>query len=202
MPTYEINNWAHFVLCSNSGLALRIEREDRRFLVPTVTEQKQPPEFWEKLHNWLESGGYAIIAQWARDFVGAPNAAVRASADAPGTLRKGQMIEDSRSIEERLVIDLAVAVLASAEAGQGHIVLAECDVTAWLRVCASAAHRKGAEAQAPSIRQWLQEGGLFMSDRLTIDRRKQRAFGTFPLEGRGWTELSRFRTDPGDFKTM
>ena len=201
MPSYEIQNWAHFILCSNSPLALRIEADDRRFLVPLVTEEKQNAEFWEQLHAWLECDGYACIAQWADDFVSS-HEVVRASADAPLTKRKGQMIEDSRSLAERLVRDLAAAAFSKAEASGGQVVLSEGDVGQWLTRQAADTLRKAVEVPPYTIRRWLGEAGMNISDRLTIDGRKQHAAGTMPLAGKGWSNLVLFRVRPEDLDKM
>lgn len=38
VPQYPMENWAHFIACSNSDAALHLDNEDRRWLVPTVRD--------------------------------------------------------------------------------------------------------------------------------------------------------------------
>lgn len=89
----DISNYAHFCLFSNSMSALKIDSKDRRIFAPRVTETRWPDEKWKEFHNWLSSGGYQIIAQWARDF----GDYVTAGERAPMTANKQEMIDAARS---------------------------------------------------------------------------------------------------------
>lgn len=53
MPSYPVRNWAHVALCSNSDLALLMDEQDRRFLVPTLTAERQPPRYIATLRESL-----------------------------------------------------------------------------------------------------------------------------------------------------
>jgi hypothetical protein len=95
VPGYEVKNWAHFVLCSNSPTPLAVEENDRRLFIPEVTDEKKDAEWWHAFHLWYEVEGPAIVAAWAEAFVNAHGAVPKG--DAPWSDRKGEMIEDSRS---------------------------------------------------------------------------------------------------------
>lgn len=69
MRGYTVDNWAHVVACSNSFRALKIDTDDRRWLIPEVVEETQPEEYWISLNEWLASGGLHHIKQWAEDYV-------------------------------------------------------------------------------------------------------------------------------------
>jgi hypothetical protein len=97
VKTYAVNNWAHFVLCSNAEVPISVEMEDRRFLMPKVTEQKRGGSYWSEFYRWLAQGGFALIAGWADEFVALPGNAVVEGETAPETARKTALIEDSRS---------------------------------------------------------------------------------------------------------
>lgn len=101
-----IENYAHFYCCSNSLGALAIEGTDRRWYVPTLTEDKRPVDEWQKFFDWLNSGGYSIIAYWAQAF----GDYVMPGEPAPRSIRKDQMIYESRSVAEREVVDLVESV--------------------------------------------------------------------------------------------
>lgn len=204
VPSYTVRNWAHFILCSNSELALRIDQNDRRFLVPRVTEDKHPPndtQFWARFHEWLACGGYGAIAHWADEFV-ATEGTVRAGEAAPMSLRKQQLIEDSRSAEERLTRDLAAAALARAASAGQPVVLVEEDVVRWVR--SSAGDRKtGNEVPPLVIRGWLRGAGLhLLGDRPKVGGKRQHVFATKQIGGDGWPAWAIYRVQPDDLAEL
>lgn len=90
---HTLQNWAHIFATSNSLKALKMDDKDRRWFIPTVTEEKWPPQKFAELYDWLETGGYAHVLHWAEnygDYVGPGEAA-------PNSRRKIQMVEESRS---------------------------------------------------------------------------------------------------------
>ena len=103
---YEIDNWLHIIACSDSTRALHIDLEDRRWLVPTVSEQPRPPEEWTELYAWLEGEGPGIILGWARDYVADGNY-VRTGEHAPRSMRKAQIAEKSQSDGAKLAVEFA-----------------------------------------------------------------------------------------------
>lgn len=94
--TYEIESWLHIFACSNSMRALKMSMDDRRWLVPRVTENKKPHEYWVNLNGWLATGGLGIIKYWARQFI-EKHGPVYPGQDAPSTDAKTEMIEESYS---------------------------------------------------------------------------------------------------------
>ena len=198
MPSYPVRNWAHVALCSNSDLALLMDEQDRRFLVPTLTEQRQPASYWAEFHEWLAGEGLGVIRRWAEEFVKHPGHAVGPADHAPMSGRKRQMIEDSRSPEERLVFDLAAAALGRAADGGRPVVLAEMDVADWLQ------RRPGArEFKANIVRKWLRTADLHVSpSRLKVDGTMQHVSGTLSLDGKGWPELAAYRVRADDLGGM
>jgi hypothetical protein len=68
MATYTLPNWTHYYLCSNSKAALKIDNDDRRWLVPTITEEPKGLEYFQQFYGWLRASGLAHIAWWAATF--------------------------------------------------------------------------------------------------------------------------------------
>jgi hypothetical protein len=132
---YNIANWAHFVLMSNSRLPLFVEEQDRRWLVPEVTEAVKPPEYWAALHRWLQDGGLAIIAHWAERFmVSNKRRAVKVGAHAPRTAAKEKMIEASRSGAERQLREISEFLLDLGKADPPQrVILPIAVLMAWFR---------------------------------------------------------------------
>jgi hypothetical protein len=94
--TYEIENWVHVFACSNSTRALRLSADDRRWLVPKVTEVKQELGYWAKLNDWIDNGGLSIIFNWAKEFV-LDNHYVMPGETAPRTDAKDEMVDEGKS---------------------------------------------------------------------------------------------------------
>lgn len=129
VPEYDLINWAHFIACSNSEAALHLDDEDRRWLVPTVTESTKPPEWWREFHAWLGAGGLGIIVQWAEQTV-ANCGDVRTGDHAPMSSRKRALIEGSRSDGERLAIELGEHLISIGQP----VILRTRDIRAWIAV--------------------------------------------------------------------
>ena len=100
-----MENWAAFILASNSPAALYLDSEDRRTLVPTVTEKTKPVEWWVAFYQWLEGDGAGIILKWAQDYV-AETGFVRTGDRAPMSTAKQAIIEGSRSEGIQIAHDL------------------------------------------------------------------------------------------------
>lgn len=88
-----IDNFAHFLACSNSINALRLDERDRRWFVPKITESRLKDEEYDSFVAWLHSGGLSIIRHWAENF----DDYVTRSEKSPNSIRKDEMIEDSKS---------------------------------------------------------------------------------------------------------
>jgi hypothetical protein len=107
---YELSNWAHFVLSSNSEHALRLVKGDRRWFVPKVSMAKQEVNYWVALNDWFVNGGLEIIHQWACDYV-AEHGHVGPGDEAPTSEAKDELIKVSRSEGMQMVLDLGEAAM-------------------------------------------------------------------------------------------
>jgi hypothetical protein len=167
-PAYEIENWAHFIVCSNSKVPLFMDSKDRRWFIPEVTEAEQPREYWEALHRWLANGGLGIIAHWAERFVASKRGHVRTGEHAPPSAAKAALVEASLSDEMRLIRDVAEE-LASRPA---RILVTLDQVRDWLARQPSLQGRKRISGQ--SVQHALRGAGLTVwgrGDRSGEDRR-------------------------------
>jgi hypothetical protein len=76
---------------------LKLSLDDRRWLVPKVTEEKANPGFWKELNDWLtKQGGLGIITWWAKEFL-RDKLEVKAGENAPDSAAKRAMIFDNLS---------------------------------------------------------------------------------------------------------
>ena len=165
-PEYEVDNWAAFLAASNSTRALHMAWEDRRWFVPGITEKKKPHSYWVAFNEWLSGDGLSIILHYLTEFAEEPDGYVLPGTDAPTTMAKMDLIEESMSEGQRLVLDLAQL---AAERGQGanpeKIVLTDRAVLEWV------ARKRGIEKDHPhmeglaTIASCLKKGGLTMVDR-------------------------------------
>jgi len=103
---FDQTNWTHIAASSNSKRALKIAFDDRRWLIPRVTEEAAPPEFWRGFNEWLETGGLEIIAYWASERVKQPESLVRPGMEAPITEAKRESVYEAMSDGERAIFDL------------------------------------------------------------------------------------------------
>jgi hypothetical protein len=107
---YQIENWLHMLACSNSPRALQVSMDDRRWLVPRVTDLKKPLAFWAELNDWLENGhGLLQIKRWANEFLKTHEPVAR-GADAPWTSAKSEMVEDAYSPGMEIVKQVLEAI--------------------------------------------------------------------------------------------
>jgi len=124
-PQYTAENWCHFLACSNSMRALKMEGDDRRWFYPEVTEVPMSKAEFGKFREWIEQGGLSIIRHWADNFGNYVMPADRA----PMTERKREMIEGSRSEAQGEAAAIASMVLDR----DGPCGVAMKDVFAWCR---------------------------------------------------------------------
>jgi hypothetical protein len=124
-PQYTTENWCHFMACSNSMRALKMESDDRRWFYPELTELPWPKEKFNSFRSWLEQGGLSIIRHWAENY----GDYVMPSDRAPMTERKLEMIEGSRSEAQSEAAAMATMIKDfGCEAG-----VSMKDVVAWCR---------------------------------------------------------------------
>jgi hypothetical protein len=109
MNPYVIDNWAHFAVCTNFPKALILAREgERRWLVPTVTEEKLPWEKARRFRDYLKSGGLEAILDRAKR----RNDYINEGEEAPETVGKAMMREAQLSDHMLEARELAVGLAA------------------------------------------------------------------------------------------
>lgn len=199
-PAYEIENWAHFVVSSNSKVPLFMDSKDRRWFIPEVTEAVKPREYWEALHRWLANGGLGIILHWAERFVASKRGAVRKGEHAPASAAKSALVEASLSDEMRLIRDVAEELSQRGRADPPERVLFTLDhFREWLAAQASLQGRKRMSGQA--VQNALRNAGLIVrsrndrtgvDERVKVDGRNRAVVLNFePGAGEKWPELVR-----------
>ena len=105
-PTYNQDSWLHVMASSNDNKALKLDRHDRRWLIPKVSEKVLDPAFAHDFVWWLKGPGLPAILAHAHAWFEHDGAeAVRPGAHAPDTSARRAMIEDSLSPGQRLVRD-------------------------------------------------------------------------------------------------
>ena len=103
---YEIQNWVHVVAFSNSSKCLKLSADDRRWLVPRMTETKPHPDFFKEIYPWLErDGGLGKVKAWAADYI-RQHGWVQPGDEAPSTEAKKELIREQYSEQERLLVHL------------------------------------------------------------------------------------------------
>jgi hypothetical protein len=160
LPAYTIENWAHFIACSNSLRAIHLDDDDRRFLVPRVTELLRPPEYWNTLHTWLGGDGPGIVVYWLGEKLDADSGfAVGPGEHAPTTARKEEVIADTRSPGQQFAYDLAAIARdlkalnpATNKDEPARAVLAVHDVRHWSRTSAGSPATTTASRRRPPSR--------------------------------------------------
>ena len=104
---HEVTNWVHVVASSNSFRALRMREEDRRWLIPEVTETTKDREWFKDFNEWLLSGGLEAIKHWAENFDGDY---VLTGDHAPITNNKRKIIDETMTPGQKLAKDLGEAL--------------------------------------------------------------------------------------------
>jgi len=112
---YNAPNWIHIIASSNSMRALKLDLEDRRWFIPTVTEQRWPDKRFIDLHKWLKGGGLKFIHQWAKDFEDESGLSyVGTEEHAPMTTRKREVIDEGKS-EYMLLAEYVIEAIANSD---------------------------------------------------------------------------------------
>jgi hypothetical protein len=102
---YVIDNWLHLFACSNDKRALKMTSDDRRWLVPRVTEKKLEALYWDRLRRWLETdNGLGKIKHWFREWVRRHGPVVKGK-EAPWSDAKLEVIEEGYTLGQIMVRD-------------------------------------------------------------------------------------------------
>jgi len=105
MAEYQIENWLHIFACSNSKRALKLDDQDRRWLVPAIGDDKRNAIYWQEFNHWLtQEGGLCIIKGWAEKFV-QEHGTVMPGQSAPKTVAKDEVVREGWSPGQIWVAD-------------------------------------------------------------------------------------------------
>lgn len=99
VPEYTVANWAHFFTCSNSDRPMKIDKHDRRWFFPTVTDAPWSDKKFTEFYEWIEGGGLRIIKHWAERY----GDYVKEGQIAPRTQRKDDLIAESLGEEFKML---------------------------------------------------------------------------------------------------
>lgn len=117
LSPYEIDNWMHIIACSNNFNALKLTSDDRRWLIPKVTEGKQSQQFWTTFYHWLsDENGLGIIIHWAKEFL-ETHLPVKAGEPAPWSTTKMTVVEEGYTMGIQLVTNILEAIKQSVDNG-------------------------------------------------------------------------------------
>jgi hypothetical protein len=111
LKPYTVSNYVHAYACSNSLLALHIDDKDRRWFVPTVTEELKDNAYWNDLHEWLRGDGLGIIYGYFLKLAKDEANLVGTGERAPSSAAKNEMIAESMSPSERIAFDLGEVIV-------------------------------------------------------------------------------------------
>ncbi len=188
---YELPNWAHFLACSNSKRALAIEDTDRRWLVPTVTEDVWAQNKWDAFYGWLAGDGLSIVRRWAGEF--AARHAVKAGERAPTTSAKQALILDTMGEGRRLVMEFGEELVERSRSGE-KLALFLHDVREWLAAEKGSADKlEGERVIADTLRK---VGGLHFlhrDKRPSVSGVKRAVLVNFDPGDLPWSEIKLLR---------
>lgn len=190
-----MRNWASILASSNSLACLHVVGEDRRWLIPEVTETTRPPAYWKDFYGWLYGDGFGIILRWAQTF----GDYVARGEHAPMTRRKRQMAEESMSEGQRLVYNLALAMVEAGREGR-KLLVTDHSVDLWVR----ATLPQGEKAPKKlTLRKAMKLEGVHITHnewRVSVPGAGYcYVLSNFDLERETrWDELRRFAVDPRD----
>jgi hypothetical protein len=108
---YTISNWLHIIACSNDMRALKLDNDDRRWFVPTVSEEIEDNEvYWTEFHNWLKRrDGFKIIKHYLEEF--STRHSFQRSKRAPLTRAKLNLVRENYSDGQNKTADLLEKLL-------------------------------------------------------------------------------------------
>ncbi|MEJ2375224.1 MAG: DUF5906 domain-containing protein [Pseudolabrys sp.] len=185
---FSITNHIHVVASSNSFRALKVDDQDRRWLIPGVTEEPRDHSYWTGLYGWLQSDeALPAIAAWAHAYV-REKGPVPTGLHAPMSSAKTRTIEEGRSDGERMIWEFGQDLI---EIGREVVVRLD-EFWAWLAL----------EKAALNSREYGNEGTLkletperiasiFRSSKLVLPRQQ------FKADGQRFRVAANFEIGPG-----
>ena len=200
---YTIENFVHIVACSNSLQALHLDAEDRRWLVPRVTEKKRSRAYWHDFYQWLNGGGLSIIAWWAGEFL-EKHQPVATGDPAPKSTLKQDIINESRSEGAQFAYDLGLLVAERKD----KVVLCVNEVRAWVAGRRQLGLDDRRLEKPLTLRKALRHAGLRVPERRPDDDRARRftikagdtpshVVANFPItKEMEWLDLKEWHIEP------
>lgn len=125
---YSARNFVSILASSNSFACLGIVGEDRRWLIPEITETLLPHAYWKEFRAWLHDEGFGIILHWAQTY----GDYLERGEHAPFTRRKKQMIEEGMGEGQRIAHTLGVALFEAGRRGK-KLLVTDHDLDRWVR---------------------------------------------------------------------
>lgn len=191
---YTVKNWASILASSNSMACLHVVGEDRRWLIPEVTETPRPAAYWREFYGWLYGDGFGIILNWALTH----GEYVERGEHAPATRRKRQMAEESMGEGQRLAYNLALALVEAGKKGR-KVLMTDHSVDLWVRLMLSETGENAPKKL--TLRKAMKMDGAYLT------RNDDRVFvpgiglcyvvSNFDLGGEArWDDLRGFAVDP------
>lgn len=172
MPTVMLENWAHVFACSNSLAALKIEKTDRRWFLPELSETVWPLEKFAELHRYLRGGGLSFIRRWAQRFEEKTGMTYVSPGEfAPMTARKQASIEESMSEAQKECAALANVLNEKGQGAEGSFgAVPMVEVKQWIRQTTGTNRIYDSERE---LRQaMIEQGCRQFEKRLTVAGRK------------------------------
>lgn len=113
---YKLMSYLNIVACSNDSVPLKIAADDRRWLIPKVTELLWPREKFQELNDWISGPGIPALMYWAGDqdedfYIGEAR-------HAPDTERKKEMQSSSKSVQVMGLEDYLDVIKSKDETGE------------------------------------------------------------------------------------
>jgi len=157
LAPYMIKNHVHLILCSNFLLALKIDTDDRRLLVPTVTESDRFD--WLGFYRFLDNGGLGAITAWADGFLKS-HGEITPDAKAPWTRMKTEIVKNSYSSDQTA----AREIISRAKERYGDdLVLLDTQIISAVRSLVRSGNRDGSPPIRPlGVRKVAKNEGLFV----------------------------------------
>ncbi|MCB5175543.1 DUF5906 domain-containing protein [Microvirga lenta] len=181
--SYDLSNFAHVFACSNSLRALKIEDGDRRWLIPRVTEETKPKEYWVKFNAWLNNGGLSIIYRWFIEFL-KDHEPVSPADRAPDSASKQAVIAATKTEGQQLAADLAFCLIERFKATGERILTTTHEVRTFIGGRLNRSNDPRLESPETIARE-LKMAGMSRGDKpMRVFGEKRKLVANFDISGR------------------
>jgi hypothetical protein len=129
LANYTIECWVHIFASSNSRVPIKISGDDRRWLIPAVTEVKRTSTFWNEFNGWLtRENGLGIVMDWLYRRAEDVRNVVSPSDDAPLTEAKDDVVIEGYSEGQRLTLEVLSRIRDEAREANQKIVVIDTEL--------------------------------------------------------------------------